>query len=1233
MKNENINDKEFDKFLSYNKAIYEYEENVNSFSRAINKITEEGYLVYLDDYNAIKELLNYNNYKKLLNAKNKNIKNSYFNINKFNQIKLLEPIKIKSADYIKNIILTVGCVLITKELFELISNKKEKSIFFNADKNKITLSIKNNEKLEFNHTNFILNLETLDKNSPNYKEINDIYESIINYFTFENEIANNLIEDRDKYGLLLKKTWIDEWKKYSNYDNIKSKYFNELQKVNTKRLKPNNIIIKEIIDYIEENKFKYKYPSEAEIIEVKNDIDLKNILKREQLFLVGSDFKNCFPYLKNEVLRTKFRYCNGKMNLIFDKNLSLPFNSNDNILSFDKIFGEIVDDSKLDLRQLIKIFCFQHSFPDIETKEYNNINIKRNKIILINKNKIQKYKDNYNYKVLVENLKKIIKNKKEIINNKDVIDYEKLNDNIMDKIILELSTKYHYDIQKYNYFVSDNTSQNFEIKKLENNNYIEYIDSFELITQDIADYFLKQNIFDTKDMIEGEIILDNIQVALFFNYSLKNYYEIGYLNSNKDFIIKYIIKESNHRYKVDIINLLEKGIQQFFELKFRNKDPIWIDGYKSAGSFYYINPKEDNLIKEENINQEEEFVNNIINFIQNIHLFNLDIKENINQNAVKRKSFENIYFINKECLSQLKKLIYYKEITKIIEKSNKNNVKLNRNDSIINLIKSEQKECYYNMILKNKKEILEFLENNPYKNISYEEIKLSDNNCFCPTNFELLNKETYAYLLKILGIADNKNENELSFLINNKKLYLKIIKAGEHNLDKLIFGYILNIENEHEINYELKNILFYNSFINRNKDFTRILNGKEINESETEEIIYGERNIEIGKSYAINNNIGNNIDNNIKINNYISNTNASSAQSQKRNNINQIYQKRNISKAYNSLNISKDLKELIIVILSQENTDNKFWEELNSTEDVYLINKRYYEQFNNDNIQNLYDKIWNIYDQLNKNYTLDDIISKLDNSIIEQLEKEIKQIKRKVDLKADSKNMKVNSKSIKIYEEFILINKNNSLFYDKSFKSNFNNTFNSFAKLNDYDIVIIKENPQYSILIGKYIDKKYQFNINYVFDYLDEKILSKEVEYILSIKSITRYIKESIILDKNNDYISPIFDDKDIIGTCYKYNGLKIDYSSNIDYFNMLNNEKLISSIVLYYNYQIVNEYFGNINDIKEDIFYFISLDSMNQIKKECNYEKISEFIKNSNMDINIFYFNFRFECYSCKLY
>ena len=239
MKNENVNNEEFDKCLSYCKAIYEYEENVNSFCKSLNEIKEEGYLVYLDDYSDIKELLNYNNSKKFLNGNNKNKKNFYFNINKFNQIKLLEPIKIKSIDHLDNIIINIGCILITKELFELLSNNKEKPISFIANKNKITLLLKNKEKLDLNHSNFIMELDKSSHNDNN--EIKDIYNSMGAYLLFENSIINNSIEDRAKYGLLLKKTWIDEWKNYSNYENIQSKYFIELTNYNKK--KPSKIII------------------------------------------------------------------------------------------------------------------------------------------------------------------------------------------------------------------------------------------------------------------------------------------------------------------------------------------------------------------------------------------------------------------------------------------------------------------------------------------------------------------------------------------------------------------------------------------------------------------------------------------------------------------------------------------------------------------------------------------------------------------------------------------------------------------------------------------------------------------------------------------------------------------------------------------------------------------------------------------------------------------------------
>ena len=1172
MKKENIRNEEFDKFLNYIKIIHEYEENVESFSKSPNEIKEEGYLIYKDDYDELKDLLNYNNYKKYLNYDKKGNK-PYFNINKFNQIKLLEPIKIKSIDYIKNIIINIGCILVTREIFELVSNKKEKPFAFTANKSKITLSIKYNETLEIDHKNFILDNNSFDKNSPNYNEIMEIFESINKYSSFENSITNNLIDNRQKYGLLLRKAWIDEWKNYSNYENIKNKYFNEINpKINSKQ---KNIIIKEIIDFREENKFKYKYLSATKAIEVKDELELKNILKNEKLILVNSDFKNYFPYLKNGFLNTKFQYLNGKMNLIFDKNSTLSFNSNDNIFSLDKICEE-TDDLNIDLNQLIKIFCFQHSFPDIETKEYNDGKIQRNKIILINKNKIQKYKDNFNYKVLSENLKEIIQNKKELINDRNIIDYNKLSDSIIDNIISELSSKYRYNIEQYNNVLPDDTSQNFEIKNLEN---FQYIDSFELINQDIADFFIKQKICNKSDMIEGEVVLDNIYLALFFNYNGKNNYEIGYLNQSKDFIIKYIIKESIPRYKTDIINLLSKGIQKFLELKYNHKDSIWINGNKSAGNFYYIDPKEDSFSKEQNINTEEDFVNNIINLIQNIYLFNLDIEENIKQKNSKRKIFENIYFINKECLSQLKKLIYYKEISRIIAQS-KNN-KLNQNDSIANLIKSEQRGFYYNKILKNEKEIIKFLENNAYKEINYKDIQLNGENFFYPINFELLNKEAHLYLLKISGIENY--EDELSFLINKEKLYLMIKKAGNYNLDKFIFGFELNIENEQDINYEIKNILIYKSLLHRNNDFERILNGKEINELEPESKIYGYSNNEIGKSYVIDNN---NINNDV-----------SSSQIDKNENPNKIYSKKIISKAFNSQNISKELKQLIILLLSQENNDEEYWKELKSPEEVYLLNRKYYEQFNNENITNLYNKIWDIYKQLKGKGSLNDIISKLDNSIIEKLENEIKFMKNKIGLNADSKNMKVNSKSIKIYDEFVLINKNNLLYYDNNFKLNFNNKFYSYAKLKDADIIIIKEYSQHSILIGNYIDQNYSFNIKYICDYLSEEILLKEINYIFSIKNIKEYIKNSILFGDYDDYISPIFDEKDIVGTCYKYNGLKFDYTSNIDYLKMLNNEKLISSIVLSYNYQTINNYIGNLRDLKEENFLFYKF-SFNESNK-----------------------------------
>ena len=120
--------------------------------------------------------------------------------------------------------------------------------------------------------------------------------------------------------------------------------------------------------------------------------------------------------------------------------------------------------------------------------------------------------------------------------------------------------------------------------------------------------------------------------------------------------------------------------------------------------------------------------------------------------------------------------------------------------------------------------------------MQYEELKVNETIYFYPTNFEIINEKAYVCLLKILGIANY--EDELEIIINPGKLFLQFFKAQEYNLDQIIFGFILNKENEEEMNYELKNILIYNEPEERNNDFDRIVKEKNINELDKDSIIY-----------------------------------------------------------------------------------------------------------------------------------------------------------------------------------------------------------------------------------------------------------------------------------------------------------------------------------------------------------------------------------------------------------
>ena len=118
-------------------------------------------------------------------------------------------------------------------------------------------------------------------------------------------------------------------------------------------------------------------------------------------------------------------------------------------------------------------------------------------------------------------------------------------------------------------------------------------------------------------------------------------------------------------------------------------------------------------------------------------------------------------------------------------------------------------------------------------------------------------------------------------------------------------------------------------------------------------------------------------------------------------------------------------------------------------------------------------------------------------------------------------------------------------------------------------------------------------------------------------QDIYKYIKDNSSFNFDKDDFSYIFDDnEDIMGTCYSYYYLTTEHKSENDYSEILTNQNLIISIALATNYQKINNYVGNLEEIVEGEFYLINCDNIKKIKEECNYDEIIGFIKNLDQSI-----------------
>ena len=317
----------------YKNAISEFEQFRNNIYSNKNSIGMEyaGYLINLKDYEKIKEIIN--------SEKN--------NINDSENTFKISQIEFKTPQYLINMILNGNkYIIINREVWELICDKDkiyDSTIDFKVNSKDITFSLDNKE-LSFKHNKNIIDKYAFKNSSnyrnqstyeSNYEKIKKICESVIQYYNFENEILDNLKNKQcnnvksDEF--LVSKEWIDKWKKYSNYDNIKSKYSQNI--INKK----GDILI-DLIYYLEQNKFNYnELPISINNIKFSKKEDLENFLKRDSLVLINSKFLYCFNSYSVENL-IRYNAFNNKIHIYFDKDEILSFKSNDNNISLYGIF-------------------------------------------------------------------------------------------------------------------------------------------------------------------------------------------------------------------------------------------------------------------------------------------------------------------------------------------------------------------------------------------------------------------------------------------------------------------------------------------------------------------------------------------------------------------------------------------------------------------------------------------------------------------------------------------------------------------------------------------------------------------------------------------------------------------------------------------------------------------------------------------------------------------------------
>ena len=543
---------ELNEFVNYNKAIFEYEDTIEKFNKIDDKNSDSnkkrsGYLV---DWKEFEELKNNLNHKKI---KEKDIKKGeckkYFDKGKFNKIKKIKPFEIKSYQYFINMLLNKNeYMIITDNLFEIICEKQyiyQSNVIYSINKSKIILYFEDDKKLIISNlyknkiNDYTLSLKEADKKS--FDKFENLLENIVIYNKFEKKFIDELKKSKPSSSLgnntqcnyLINKIWLDEWIYFSDYKNIKETYF----QTNLDLKKDQNMkqeIINKLIEHQEEYKNTYKL-NKLKILEFNNKEDIESYLKFNSFVIVDSIFKIKYNnetknYKNINILKNKITIdINNKNKISFDSENNLITNNEYNYLK--------------ELRQLIRIFCFQEELQNLflESSKQNEI---KKAYYLVNTNIILEYKKFFDYDILYNYLR----NNHEILNDikNNNTNYSKFfDDKIIDSIINKLDIQYINKIKEKNSYKGqsfNNEDFNIEEKTVDKDKRIKYISDFAIINYDILFYCLQTNIIEEKKFIYANILFGNNKILISFKNNNNIFNEIGILDENKNFIIEYVFE-------------------------------------------------------------------------------------------------------------------------------------------------------------------------------------------------------------------------------------------------------------------------------------------------------------------------------------------------------------------------------------------------------------------------------------------------------------------------------------------------------------------------------------------------------------------------------------------------------------------------------------------------------------------------------------------------------------------